>query len=61
MEIEKDQFVSSELYRLETGTSGFISSRKVITTFPLLESGVAYDDAHGEDIRNSELGDLPHD
>ena len=58
---KKDQLVSSELYSLETGTSRLISSRNVITTFPLLESGVSYDDAHGEDILNSELCDIPHD
>ena len=32
VEIEKDQLVSSELYRLETGTSRLIFSRKVITS-----------------------------
>jgi hypothetical protein len=30
VEIKKDQLVSLELYRLETGTSRLISSRKVI-------------------------------
>ncbi len=32
MEIEKDQLVSLELNRLETGTSRLISSRKTITS-----------------------------
>ena len=32
VEIEKDQLVSLELYRLETGTSRLISSRKNITS-----------------------------